>query len=280
MPRTFTALCTIAACLAIGTSALAQENTSQAPPKVLKILRETIKPGQDAAHGANESAWIRALKAAHYDVPTLAMTSLTGDSQVWFLVGFPSWAAYQNYLEKTGRDVAVGRIVSTYGPRERDSVSNTETVTCRYHAEYSYQPNVNIGEYKYIAVGILRFRVGADIANYFKTLEAARAKANLDNHTIVYEVNSGAHGGTYLVFTPMSGISRWDSPQNPDFLAALRASNWRQIAGDSIVDTEQRLFQFSPEMSLPTKEIVAANPGFWNGKPAKQKKAATTTTKK
>ena len=272
--------CAVAVCLIATPAAFAQANPQaspgsparadvarhgvEAPPKALKILRETIKPGKGAAHAANESAWVHALKSAHYDVPTLAMTSLTGESEVWFLVGFSSWAAYQQYLEQTGADPAIGRISAAYDPKEADLVSATDTWTCRYHHEYSYQPDINIGDYKYIAVGILRFRHGADIAAYFKTLAAARAKAKLDNHTVVYEINSGAHGGTYLTFTPMSSIGRWDSPQDPAFLAALRESNWRQMAGDAIMDSEYRLFAFSPQMSLPTKEIVAANPDFWN----------------
>ncbi|MGH9524996.1 MAG: hypothetical protein ACRD3E_20915 [Terriglobales bacterium] len=245
-----TVIVLLAISLALALPVFGQESAPTAPPKVLKILRETIKPGAGAAHEANESAWIHALKDAHYNVPTQAMTSLTGDSQVWFMAGFPSWAEYQAYVERWHSDAALGRIASTYGPKERDFVSDTETVTCRYHAEYSYQPDFNFAAYKYIAVGVLRFRPGTDIAAYFKTLEAARAKAKLDNHTVVYEINSGTHGGTYLTFTPMSSLARWDIPQDPAFLAALRESNWRQMVGADLMDSEQRLFEFSPEMSL------------------------------
>lgn len=289
----------LAICLTLNTVVIAQENAPpaqgstarvstpdgvQAPPKALKILREQIKPGKSEAHAASEAAWVQALKGAHYDVPTLAMTSLTGEPQVWFLVGFPSWAAYQQYLDKWDSDAAVGRVSASYAPREAEFVSATETFTCRYHREYSYQPDFNIGEFKYMAVGILHFRPGSDIAGYFKTLESAREKAKLDNHTVVYEVNSGAHGGTYLVFTPMNTMARWDSPQNPEFLTALRESNWRQLVGTDIMDSEQHLFTFSPHMSIPPKEIVAGNRAFWNagstkagddktvGRPKKQRK--------
>ena len=250
--------------LSLPASVLAQGNGSTPPPKVLKIVRESVKPGKSAAHAANESAWIQALKHVHYDIPTLALKSITGDPQVLFLVGFPSWAEFQTYVEKWDSDPELGRIASLYDPKEAGFVSSTQTMTCRFHREYSYQPDVNLGEYRYVAVSVTRFRPGTDIGGYFKTIENARAQAKVDNHTIVYEINSGAPSGSYLTITPMSSIARWDQPQNPAVLAALRAAGWRQMVGADVMEAEFRLYEFAPRMSLPSKEVTAANPQFWN----------------
>jgi hypothetical protein len=68
-------------------------------------------------------------------------------------------------------------------------------------------------------------------------------------------------------------MAEWDTPPNEAYQAALKEIGWSQMVAKSILNVEPRLYAFNPEQSNPSKEMVAANPGFWKPKPAMAKKA-------
>ena len=63
------------------------------PPKVLRIFREDVKEGKGSAHEKVETRWAQTMARLKYPANTLALTSLTGTSQAWFLEGHDSFAA-------------------------------------------------------------------------------------------------------------------------------------------------------------------------------------------
>ncbi|HQZ16326.1 MAG TPA: hypothetical protein PLD86_05535, partial [Vicinamibacteria bacterium] len=59
-----------------------------APPvvnNVLSIYRESVKVGKGAAHEAHEAAWARALAATKGTDHFIALTSLTGPNEMWYV---------------------------------------------------------------------------------------------------------------------------------------------------------------------------------------------------
>src|SRR5713226_1172009 len=66
------------------------------PPKVLRIFREDIKEGKSAAHEKVEARWAQMNARLKYPANSLALTSLTGTGQAWFLEGHDSFAAIGN----------------------------------------------------------------------------------------------------------------------------------------------------------------------------------------
>ena len=267
--------CMIVFCLTLfNVVAIAQDDTMQGPPKVLMLIREQVKPGRAAAHTMNEAAWTAGVKQAHYDTAALGMNSVTGESESWFLIGYPSFEAMEKDGEKMDKDATIRHVNETYGPKEADLISDSRTMTLRYRPEMSYQPNVNVGEYKYFSVAIVRFRLGEDVGAFFKALDGAREKANVDTHSAVYSVTSGAPSGTYITFTPMKSMAKMDEPPNEALAAAQKEMGWSDMVSKAIMNVEFRLFAFSPRMSIPSKEMIAADPGYWNPKPMMAKKAA------
>ncbi|MGH9524995.1 MAG: hypothetical protein ACRD3E_20910 [Terriglobales bacterium] len=274
MRKTVLCCSMVALCLTLfNVMAVAQDDSMHGPPKVLQIVREQVKPGKGDAHIASESAWSRALKAAKYDHPMLAMTSATGSTEAWFLNGYESFAALEKNSQKWDNDPAVRRVVEIYDPKEAEFVSNDTILTARYVPEASYHANVNIGEYRYFAVAIARFRLGADAVAFYKALNDAREKAGEDTHMAVYAVTSGAPFGTYISFTPMKSVADWDTPPSPALQAAEKETGWIDMIPKDVAGGEFRLFAFSAGMSIPSKEMIAAAPDFWSPKPMMAKKA-------
>jgi len=270
MRRSISWIFIVALCLTPLVSVLAQDNM-QGPPAVLQIVREEVKPGKAMAHEQHEAGWTQAMLKTSYKTPMLALSSVTGPPEAWFLVGFPSFAA----LEKDGEQwQQAGRSVNAaYMPKETEFLNESRVLTARFRPELSYKPNINVGEYKYFAVNIIRFKLGEDATEYYKALNSAREKANFDGHIAMYAVNSGGPVATYISFSPIKSMAQWDAPPNEALMQAQKDINWPSLVAKYIANVDSRLFAFSPSMSNPTKEMVAANPSFWKPKPAMAKKA-------
>src|SRR5262245_19404965 len=84
----------------------AQDQPPEAPAKVLQIIREEIKAGRASAHETYESGYVKAYAAARR-APYLAMSTLTGPSEAWYLVPFASYAALEQEHEATANDATL-----------------------------------------------------------------------------------------------------------------------------------------------------------------------------
>ncbi len=78
--------------------AVAQEKSGlmHAPPPVLTITREFVKPGKAGAmHERTESAYVKALNNGKAPAHYVALTSLSGKPRALFLAGYETFAAWE-----------------------------------------------------------------------------------------------------------------------------------------------------------------------------------------
>ena len=69
------------------------------PPNVLRIFEENVKVGKSAAHDKHEANWVKAWAAGKHPGQSLAMKTIAGPPQAWFIEGHESMAAVEK-LEK------------------------------------------------------------------------------------------------------------------------------------------------------------------------------------
>jgi len=126
-----------------------------------------------------------------------------------------------------------------------------------------------------MGVTVLRIKYGhdADLVQAAKLLIEGDEKSGSDQPTLTYQVISGAPSGTYLLFAPMDSLARMDAA--PARMAAARQAmgdrnrqHFDSLAPEVVQSAENLLFAFSPKMSYVSKEFAAADPEFWNPKPA------------
>lgn len=278
MRKTFVWAILAAMCLTLfATIVAAQTHDQDGPPKVLIITREEVKPGKGEIHNQHEAAWTQALIKANWNTPMLAITSVTGANEDWFLIGYDSFAAMEKDTKTLEKNAAASAVMSQYGAKETDFVSETRTITARYRPELSYRPDFKLGDYKYFSVNTIRFRLGEDSKHVFEVLNGAREKANFDAHVLIYQVNSGMPAGTYVTFTPLKDLSTWDMPPNEALDAALKEAKWSELVGKALMTVESRLFSFNPKLSHVPESVASLDPEFWNPKPVAAK---AVTTKK
>jgi hypothetical protein len=64
--------------------------TMDNPPNILAIFRDSVKAGREVEYRAAEEDAARACAEFHYPHPHLALESLSGPHEVWWLNAFES----------------------------------------------------------------------------------------------------------------------------------------------------------------------------------------------
>lgn len=263
----------------------AQDQTSPIP-KVLLIDREVVKFGKDTGHAKNEAAFARAAAAAKTPDHYLAVTTLSGPSEAWFLVGFDSYAEWEKASEYDNQP-KVQALLEPLSEKDGDYVSDGSQIVATYNEKWSYRPGMNIAEMRYFEVETIRRHPGHDkewedlVALY----QTAAAKANIDEHDIFFEARYGAANGTVYIFTPRKSRAELDAAMGmqkafDDALGSEGRKKWAELAEATIASDSATLVRFSPEMSYPPEDWVKADPGFWKPKPTAAPKPAAPPAKK
>jgi hypothetical protein len=86
----------------------------------------------------------------------------------------------------------------------------------------------------------------------------------------------GSKGTTFYVSALRASLGGFD--KNPTLREILGEEGYKrflQVNAESVESTESALYRFSPELSNPPEEVMAAAPDFWQPKPV----IAESTTK-
>ncbi len=127
----------------------------------------------------------------------------------------------------------------------------------------------------------------AEFEALLKEIQAAGEKAENTQPLLVSQTVEGSKGTSFYVTALRSSMAGFD--KNPSLQQILGEEGYKrflQVSAESLEGTESWLYRFSPELSNPTEELVAAAPDFWNPKhpvavaatPAKPKAPAIKTT--
>jgi hypothetical protein len=243
---------------------------AQDPPKVLYISREEIKSGMGAAHIEWEKGWPAAYGKVNYPTPYLAMTSMSGSNEAWYLIGYPSWDAMEKDNEMSDANTALTAELQKLSAGDGQYLAGSRSVIAEYVPELSYRPKVDLSKMHYMEVRTFRARPGHD-ADFVKAAAMfvdAFTKANIDAPWAIYHVITGMPAPTYLVIWPMRSLSRfdraganykaWSEKMGPDGMAAMN-----KMTSDGTAFSDDQIFSFSPPMSYVSKAFKAGDPGFW-----------------
>jgi hypothetical protein len=252
-----------------GATALGAQDQNSPIPKVLLIDREMVKFGKDPGHAKNEGAFARAAAAAKSPDHYLAVTTMSGPNEAWFLVGFDSYAEWQKSSEYDNQP-KVTALLDPLMEKDADYVSDGDQVVATYNDKWSYKPDMNIAEMRYFEVETIHRRPGHDkdwddlVALY----QAAAAKANIDEHDIFFEARYGAPNGTIYIFTPRKSLADLDAAIGTgkaleDALGPDGQKRWGELIEAAVASESTTLVRFNPGMSYPPEEWVKFDPSFW-----------------
>lgn len=241
-------------------------------PQVLVIYREVIKVGHDAAHVTTESGWPAAFAAANSPDTYLAMTSMTGRSEVWFT---QPWASYAAWGEAMKRDEANGALTAALA---RNSAADAEHVESLTVIEAVAVPDMSYGNFpdlnmaRFWEVSTIRVRPGHE-AQFAAAIEAYKAVAGRvapEAAWRVYAVTQGMLGGTYLIYSSAEEFGEFDDmlAGGQTMMGALteeEGAALQAFASEALINAISNRFRLDPKMSYVSEETKATDPDFWKG---------------
>ena len=267
----------LTAALAFPTAASSQAMTAAAP--VLRIGREIIKPGKDAAHTKLETAWSRALESTKWSGTLLALTSMSGPSEVWFALPYASLDAMQKTDATNDAIASVAAVTDRYAPAEAEYMQDGRQMVMTLLPELSYSTGRPLTEMRFLTAQRILVRAGhrAEFVESRTAIKAAHEKAKLADGYAIYQVNFGMPSGTYFVFAARKSLAELDdntkTHTDPAYLAALGV-DWTMKNAALVQAYEQssetNIFKVSVEMSYAPKEWKDAD-SFWKPKAAPKK---------
>jgi len=267
-----------ATCLLVSAAARVTAQEPPPPPKILQIYREEVKPGKGPAHAKVEAGWPAAFAKANWPSHYLALTSLTGPSEAWFVSGWDSMAAWEKDTKAVEGNTALSAELDALQEKDGELLSGGSGLLLSYREDLSNTPNVDLSKMRYFRIITFRIRPGHenDFMSAVKIVKDAYRKANISLPWAVFQVTAGMPGPTFTVWIPMTSLSELDATmkagkaiqdaEGEDGQKALA-----KAAADGYNFTTQNIFAYSPKMSYPPKEWVAKDPGFWAPKPAGSK---------
>jgi hypothetical protein len=267
-------------CLLFIGSGIASAQETMGPPKVLVIMREYLKPGKaGSTHEKTESAFVRAMSAAKWPTHYFGMDSLSGPSRSLFLVGYPSFEAWEKDNLATQKNATLSAAFDRASLADGDLLTSYESSTSVYREDMSLRAAVNIAQMRYFEITQFVVRPGHE-----KEFEAL-AKIYVDGfgkavpaaHWATFERQYGAStgasaGDVFLVFNPMKSMAEVDtsfadSKKFADSLSDSEKKKLTELTAACIESVQTNLFAFNPKESYPPDEWIKAD-AFWKPKAA------------
>jgi hypothetical protein len=269
-------LLALALAMAASPSVGAQSATTPAaapnPYKVLIVTREVVKPGKGDAHDKLESEWARSLAAAKIPIHALALSSVSGPRETWFISGFPSFAESARLQKAYAAIPALAQIGTRLDPREAELVAESRGMVLQLREDLSYGAAPNLPQMRYFSITRTSVRPGhvAEFEDARKTVKQAHETAKVADNYSIYEAVAGAPGGTFFMFVPRKSLAELDDVakvHGPEYIAALGGEEGRKklaaAAGNFLNGSQTDLYAFSPSQSIVSAAWAKQDPTYW-----------------
>jgi hypothetical protein len=266
------------------TPVFAQE--APAPPNVLLIVREEIKPGMMATHARHSANFVGVFGQLQTPNHRIALVPVAGnENEVIYINAGSSFAELEGITKATDKKLegANGSMRVKMDALDKEAPSlhaAMRDIFAVYRPELSFNPGVKLPEMRYFSITTTRVRPGFDAVyreTVQKTINVARQKAKVDNlHVAVFQVVSGGPAGTYMIFRPMKSLAEMDDPIGQKVRAAMTDDQRKDAdkgAREAIMSSDTSTYAFAPGMSYVDKGFAAADPDFWTPKPQMAMKA-------
>jgi hypothetical protein len=264
-------LCLATAAVAVAASTFAQTMPT-AQPKFIHVYRESLKPGRAADHAKWEAGWPVAFEKAGAKTVYLALSTLTGPQEVWFIAPFASQAAF-------GESLAAESSPALAPELERLSKGDGEFLSEVSAFEAMARPELSQGQFpdmsgvRFYEVMSLRVKIGyeGEWNAAMEAYKAAAAKASPDASWRTYQAVAGAPGGTYFIMSSHSSFADFDKleARNPGIWQAIPAeqlSAMGKFFKEGVVSIVTQRFKVEPSMSYVDAATKAKDPAFWGAK--------------
>ena len=264
-------------CLSVSQAQQAQS----APPAILEIYRDPVKPAKIAEYTRIEGE--AALACARANTwPYLTLQSITGpQTEVWYVEGFDSYDAVEHSSQPFTRNATLSAELSRLMEAKANLVGEARVVFAHFRDDLSSNVELVQPRARFFNVTLVTVRPGheREFEEIHRTLKSVRQKAGAADNRVVYQIASGMPKNIYLIFSAHRSLQNAGVALDPamdDYAADVddstrnRLDDYTRVAVQS---SETWLFSVNPAMSNPAGEWIADDPEFWRSSPPLQRQA-------
>jgi hypothetical protein len=263
--------------LAAAGSLLAVAQDAVTPPKVIQLQREFIKPGKSGAiHDKSEANFVAAMNRGKLQGHYVALNSMSGKSRAIFVVGYPSFAAWEADNKIVDKSPSLTAELDHALLTDGELLESYDSAVATYDEDLSYHPHGDIGHARYFEISLFHVKPGHrhDWQELTKMVKEAHEKAGTSAHWATYEVAYGAADGTYLILSGDKSLADIDQgfAESKKFAEAMGGpegmAKLDQLYGETVDHSESQLFSINPKQSYASDAWIKDDPEFWKPKAA------------
>lgn len=265
--------------------ARAQTSLPTSQPNLLQIFREEVKPGRAAEHERVEVGWPAAFEKAKSPYYYLALVSLTGAPEAWFIAPFDSHKTLGESVKLERDNAILAAELSRLSRADADHLNSVRTIHAVARKDLSHGAYPDLAKQRYWEVTTFRVRPGrdADFAAAAKAYGEAVARTRASASYRVYQVVAGMPAATYLVFSSVPTLGGFDTMMSDDdtVMKGFTAEDqkvFQKFFTESLISSDTQRFELNPSMSYVSAEVRASDPAFWSPKKKPAAKTAPSPT--
>jgi len=226
--------------LTLGNSnAVFAQDLPKTQPKLITIWREEVKVGHAAEHAKHEAGFVAAFEKAKSPYHYMAMTSLTGPTEAWYVTPFESHAAIADSMKREDQDPALSSALARLGLEDAKYIDGARIIQAQARTDLSVGTFPDLAKARFFGISTISVRPGheAQFEAAAKAYGAARMRAVPKHGFRVYQVIAGMPTPTFLVFSTVESYAEFDET-TAAHQATLKASTPEELAVRQKFQTE------------------------------------------
>ncbi len=250
--------------------------TSQ--PSLVTIIREQVNVGRAADHARIEAGWPALYGRANSPDYYLAMTSMTGTPEAWYVIPSASHAAY---AETMRRDFGLQDELDRLSRADAEVLDGIRTIQALARPDLSMGAYPDLTKQRFWEISIARVRPGreAEFDAAAKAYGTAAQRSAPNSQYRVYQVVAGMPTPTYIIFSSVASYGEFDQMLADGMKTMAGATAAEQAAlqkfsTEATLSWESNRFRLDPRQSYVSRDVRATDPAFWGPMPTAARAAS------
>ena len=254
-------------------------------PSLLTIIREEVKVGRGAEHARLEAGWPAAFERVNSPDYYLAMTSMTGLNEAWYIIPAANHTAIAASAKRDDANPTLSAELARLSRADADLINNVRTIQAIARPDLGMGAYPNLAKQRFWEITIFRVRPGheGEFAAAAKAYGTSAARSAPGTSFRVYEVIAGMLTPTYFVFSSVEDYADFDQMM-ADGMKTMQGFSpeemtvMQKFSTDGMLSAETNRFRLDPKQSYVSRETRATDTAFWGAAPAPAPRRARRTT--
>jgi hypothetical protein len=248
------------------------QDLPKSQPKLVTIIREQVKVGRAAEHAKHEAGWPAAYEKAKSPDYYVAISSMTGPPEAWYLVPWESHAAEAEALKRENKDPVLSAELASLAARDAEFIHSSTVIQAVARPDLTIGAFPDISKARFFQIGVYLIRPGKtqkfdDIVRLYNKI---RLKAAPKSSYRVYSVMTGMPSPAYIVISSVEDYADFDQVMSEDMATVEQMTDDEKAKfedlSEIVLKEEYNRYRVEPQQSYVPKEVREKDPEFWMAK--------------